>query len=46
MADLVTYCEKENIPFTEFETFDEILATMKEIVEGRMTVQEAAKGRK
>jgi 2-hydroxy-3-keto-5-methylthiopentenyl-1-phosphate phosphatase len=44
--DLVTYCEKEGIPFTTFGNFDDILAVMKDIVEGRITVQEAAKGRK
>lgn len=43
--DLVTYCENEKHPFVTFETFGSIHDTVKAIVEGKMTVQEAAKGR-
>lgn len=45
-ADLVTYCENEKVPFTTFNDFTEILATVKEIVAGRLSVKEAATGRK
>ncbi|KAK4134585.1 hypothetical protein BT67DRAFT_379623 [Trichocladium antarcticum] len=44
--DLVTYCEKEHVPFTTFHDFSEIHDTVKRIVEGRLTVKEAATGRK
>jgi 2-hydroxy-3-keto-5-methylthiopentenyl-1-phosphate phosphatase len=38
--DLVTYCEKENVPFTTFRDFGEILKTVKGIVGSEMTVEE------
>ncbi|KAK3988473.1 HAD-like domain-containing protein [Cladorrhinum sp. PSN332] len=44
--DLVSYCERESVPFTTFQDFNEILATVKDIVAGRITVTEAATGRK
>ncbi|KAK3502486.1 HAD-like domain-containing protein [Neurospora crassa] len=44
--DLITYCEKENVPFTTFHDFTEILAVVKDIVAGKVTVKEAAVGRK
>ncbi|KAK4230319.1 HAD-like domain-containing protein [Podospora fimiseda] len=44
--DLVSYCERESVPFTTFQDFNEILATVKDIVAGRITVKEAATGRK
>ncbi|KAL2131877.1 hypothetical protein VTI74DRAFT_4489 [Chaetomium olivicolor] len=44
--DLITYCEKENVPFTTFNDFSDILATVKDIVAGKLTVKEAAVGRK
>ncbi|CAP65339.1 uncharacterized protein PODANS_6_8500 [Podospora anserina S mat+] len=44
--DLVSYCERENVPFTTFQDFTEILATVKDIVAGKTTVKEAATGRK
>ncbi|KAK4170013.1 HAD-like domain-containing protein [Cladorrhinum sp. PSN259] len=44
--DLVAYCERESVPFTTFQDFNEILATVKDIVAGRITVKEAATGRK
>lgn len=43
--DLVTYCEKEHVPFTTFQDFSGILATVKDIAAGRTTVKEAATGR-
>lgn len=45
-SDLVSYCERENVPFTTFQDFTEILATVKDIVAGKTTVKEAATGRK
>ncbi|KAG7287291.1 hypothetical protein NEMBOFW57_006799 [Staphylotrichum longicolle] len=44
--DLVTYCEKENVPFQTFEDFSDIHATVKDIVEGKLTHTAAATGRK
>jgi 2-hydroxy-3-keto-5-methylthiopentenyl-1-phosphate phosphatase len=46
MTDLVTYCEKENVPFTTFESFEEIFATVKDIYAGKLSVKDAATGRK
>ncbi|KAF1990840.1 hypothetical protein K402DRAFT_389740 [Aulographum hederae CBS 113979] len=40
--DLVSYCVKEEIPFTLFETWESILGKVKEIVAGETTVKEAA----
>jgi len=40
--DLVTYCVKEHVPFTEFEDWSSILATVKEIVAGKITVKEVS----
>ena len=37
-ADLVTYCKRENVPYLEFDSFSDILATMKEVVAGKKTV--------
>ena len=41
--DLVNWCVKENVPFTVFEDWSTILAKTKEIVYGKITVQEAAR---
>jgi len=41
--DLINYCARENVPFTVFADWTNILAKCKEIVEGKTTVQEAAK---
>ena len=39
------FCVREGIPFTLFDDWSSILATVKEIVAGRTTVQEvSAKG--
>ncbi|KAK3390729.1 HAD-like domain-containing protein [Podospora didyma] len=43
--DLVTYCENENVPFTTFNDFSEILATVKNIMAGKLSVKDAATGR-
>lgn len=37
--DLITYCEREKIPFVEFNDFSQILATVKSIVEGKTAVE-------
>lgn len=42
-ADLIRYCVEKDVPFTVFEDWSSVLDKVKEIVEGRMTVQEAAK---
>jgi len=42
MLDLVNYCVRENVPFTLFEDWSIILSKVKEIVEGKVTVQQAA----
>lgn len=41
--DLITYCVKKNVPFTVFEDWSSILEKCKQIVEGKTTVQQAAK---
>lgn len=41
--DLIRYCVKQNVPFTVFEDWSSILDKVKEIVEGKTTVQDAAK---
>jgi len=40
--DLVTYCVRENVPFTIFEDWSSILATVKDIVAGRKSVKEVS----
>jgi 2-hydroxy-3-keto-5-methylthiopentenyl-1-phosphate phosphatase len=40
--DLVTYCKKQNVPYTTFENFHEILGTVKRIVSGETSVKEVA----
>lgn len=40
--DLIRYCVKENVPFTVFEDWSTILEKVKDIVEGKTTVHEAA----
>ena len=41
--DLIRYCVKEDVPFTTFEDWSTILDKVKEIVDGKTTVHEAAK---
>ena len=40
--DLVTYCEREGVPFTVFEDWRSILNTTKDIFEDRTTAKEVA----
>lgn len=40
---MITYCARENVPFTVFEDWSSILATVKQIVAGETTVQDAAR---
>ena len=44
-TELVDYCEAENLPFTTFNTFAEISATVKKIAAGKLDVKDAATGR-
>ncbi|OJJ49323.1 hypothetical protein ASPZODRAFT_140231 [Penicilliopsis zonata CBS 506.65] len=37
--DLVTYCEREGMPFTLFETWESILATTKDIESGKVSIK-------
>ncbi|CAN6631779.1 polyol phosphate phosphatase Pyp1p [Trichomonascus vanleenenianus] len=41
--DLVTYCERENIPFTLFDSFKDIHSRVQQIYEGKLTIDEARK---
>ncbi|KAF2723802.1 hypothetical protein K431DRAFT_282495 [Polychaeton citri CBS 116435] len=41
--DLIKYCVREGVPFTVFEDWSSILATVKRIHAGEVTVQEAAR---
>ncbi|KAJ0306745.1 hypothetical protein COL5a_006101 [Colletotrichum fioriniae] len=43
--DLVAYCEKEGISFVTFNDFSDILSTVRQIVEGKLSVKDAARGR-
>ncbi|KAK5059713.1 hypothetical protein LTR84_009596 [Exophiala bonariae] len=43
--DLVTYCQKENVPFTTFRDFSQILGIMKRIVSGDVSVKDVADGK-
>jgi 2-hydroxy-3-keto-5-methylthiopentenyl-1-phosphate phosphatase len=45
LADLVRYCEKENVPFTVFHDFGDIQKVVADVVDGKISVQEAARGR-
>lgn len=40
--DLVTYCEREGVPFTLFEDWSDILCKTKDIFEGRTDVRKVA----
>ena len=42
IIDLVTYCVREKVPFTLFETWSEILTTVKDIVAGKTNVKEVS----
>ncbi|KAK5782057.1 putative phosphoric monoester hydrolase PWA37_002401 [Arxiozyma heterogenica] len=38
--DLITYCKKQNVPYHEFDTFKDILESMKNVLSGERTVAE------
>ena len=40
--DLVSYCEREGVPFTLFENWKSIMATTKAIFEGTTTAKDVA----
>lgn len=40
--DLVTFCEREGMPFTTFESWSSILATTKDILSGKVNVKRVA----
>lgn len=42
VQDLIMYCEREGVPFTVFHDFADIHKIVKEVVEGKTTVQEVA----
>lgn len=42
MIDLISYCARENVPFTVFETWSDILSEVNKIVAGETTVKQAA----
>ncbi|KAI1334044.1 HAD-like domain-containing protein [Xylariaceae sp. FL0016] len=44
--DLVTYCENQKVPFTVFNDFSDIHKVVADVVDGKMSVQDAATGRK
>jgi 2-hydroxy-3-keto-5-methylthiopentenyl-1-phosphate phosphatase len=44
LSDLVTYCKNEKVPFKTFENFSEILATLKDIVAGKIGVKDVGGG--
>lgn len=45
LADLVTFCENEKVPFVTFRDWTSITQTCKDIAAGNITLQEAARGR-
>ncbi len=44
MIDLVIFCAKEGVPFTEFEDWTHILAVVKDVVSGKTSVTKVAAG--
>lgn len=44
-ADLVVYCEKEKVPYTTFTNFSDILSVVKDVVSGKVSVEDSASGR-
>lgn len=38
----MTFCEREKIPFTLFESWESILATTKDILSGNVSVKDVA----
>ncbi|KAF6824097.1 phosphoserine phosphatase [Colletotrichum plurivorum] len=43
--DLVSWCERENVSFVTFNDFSDIMETVKQIVDGKVSVKDAARGR-
>ena len=41
--DLINYCVREDVPFTVFEDWSSILAKVKELASGQLSVQDAAR---
>jgi 2-hydroxy-3-keto-5-methylthiopentenyl-1-phosphate phosphatase len=41
--DLIKYCARENVPFTVFEDWSSILEQVQDIVDGKVTVDQAAR---
>lgn len=41
--DLITYCQNNKIPYTEFETYDTIHENVQKLVEGKVTVEQLKK---
>jgi hypothetical protein len=41
--DLINYCVRQDVPFTVFHDWSDILTKCKAIVDGKTTAQEAAK---
>lgn len=39
---MITYCERENIPFTVFHDFADIHKVVQEVIEGKTTTAEVA----
>ena len=42
ILELIEYCEAENVPFTTFNHFGEILCTVQKIVAGEVDVKDVA----
>ncbi|PYI30186.1 hypothetical protein BP00DRAFT_487578 [Aspergillus indologenus CBS 114.80] len=42
--DLVTFCERQGVPFTLFESWESILATTKDILAGKVSVKKVRAG--
>ncbi|KAI1081804.1 HAD-like domain-containing protein [Whalleya microplaca] len=43
--DLVTYCENEKVPFTTFKDFSDIQKVVADVIDGKISVKDAATGR-
>ncbi|KAK6497670.1 hypothetical protein TWF481_012075 [Arthrobotrys musiformis] len=44
--DLVTYCEREGVPYTTFEDFQDIWNGVRDVVEGKKTIDEVRQVKK
>ena len=40
--DLITFCERDGFPFTTFEDWSSIMATTKELYDGKTTLKAVA----